>query len=375
MYLRPAVRLATAADAHLPLYDYTTLSAMNTCPTWGILRYGLGKTFANSARPLALEFGAAMHDAFAAIRLLQLYQVQGYPQHASHRAVTLLGASRWHEIIQEYDPKDEPRANAFRMGVTALRNNGYVNDEKDKKRTIENGEEALASYLNDWDFDEHKVWIQDKNNPLALVGCEIIFDLVIEFICDRVLFEILNPPPQCWEKLSETTYVVRFRYAGRIDGLHVHGNSERPFVHENKTAARLDEAWKQSFSISHQITGYCVAATIIMRQHVSDAYAIGLQIPQPRGYFGGVVWEPVHRGTHNYERWLQWLVHTLEGVWRYDNDPIHAPKYSHSCNRYFRPCSFIPFCYGDEGDQQNTLEQMVEDKWTPLRDMEVPIDG
>lgn len=369
-YLRPTIRLATPLDAALPVYDYTLLSAHNTCPTWGILRYGLGKTFANTGRPLALEFGAAMHESFAAIRMLQLYQVQGYPQHAAHHATEMFGVSRWHEMIQEYDPKDEPRTNAFRMGVVALRTSGYTNDERDKKRTIENGEEAIVSYLNDWDFDEQAIWIQDKQNPLSMIGVEIIFDLVISFIVDSTLLAVLNPPAVCVQHLSATTHVVSFRFAGRIDGLHEHGHMKRMFVHENKTAARLDEAWRQSYSISHQITGYTVAATTIANRHVADAYAIGLQIPQPKGYYTGVVWEPVHRGTHNYERWLQWLVHTLEGVWRYENDPIRAPKYSHSCNRYFRPCSFIPFCYGDEEEQRSGLEQMVDDRWTPLRDME-----
>ena len=34
-----STRMATEDDAHLPAYDHTKLSAVNTCPTYGIIRY------------------------------------------------------------------------------------------------------------------------------------------------------------------------------------------------------------------------------------------------------------------------------------------------------------------------------------------------
>jgi hypothetical protein len=51
---------------------------------------------------------------------------------------------------------------------------------------------------------------------------------------------------------------------------------------------------------------------------------------------------------------------------QWQNDPIGAPKYTHSCNRYFRPCSLIPFCYGDDDEQRAIMEEMVTDEWSPL---------
>ena len=43
-------------------YDHTKLSAINTCPTWGILRYTMHKTMGGSSRAMALEAGGAAHE-------------------------------------------------------------------------------------------------------------------------------------------------------------------------------------------------------------------------------------------------------------------------------------------------------------------------
>jgi len=50
----------------------------------------------------------------------------------------------------------------------------------------------------------------------------------------------------------------------------------------------------------------------------------------------------------------------------YANDPVAAPKYTHSCNRYYRPCVLIPFCYGDDDEQSRILGEMEHDAWSPL---------
>jgi hypothetical protein len=46
-------RLATEQDAELETYDHTKLSAINTCPTWGILRYTMHKQMPSTGRALA----------------------------------------------------------------------------------------------------------------------------------------------------------------------------------------------------------------------------------------------------------------------------------------------------------------------------------
>ena len=59
-------RMTTDEDKEtLTPYDHTKLSNINTCPTWGILRYSLHKTMGGHGREMALEAGAAAHEAFA----------------------------------------------------------------------------------------------------------------------------------------------------------------------------------------------------------------------------------------------------------------------------------------------------------------------
>lgn len=366
----PSLRLATAEDKNLPAYDYTLLSAVNTCPTWGLLRYELGKSMPNPGRPLALEMGAMLHEAFAAIRMTQLAIDQGLRDHA-----TVHMSALWNPIIcsdlQSIWYNSEPERMKFEAAMCVMRAFPWEDDPRDKRRTRVNAEEAIISYLSNWPETRHqRVWVADKQNPLSPIGIEIRFDLVLSFEVDNNSLAALSPPEICISNRTEHGATVSFRFIGRIDGLHEHGESNQfLYAHENKSAGRLDDAWRQSYQISHQITGYCAAATLFSGVPVLRAYAIGLQIPQPKDYFNGVVWEPVHRAAHNFERWMVWMLHTVSTIWHWAPDPKSAPKYSHSCNRYFRPCSFIPFCYADPDEQDLIMTELIDDKWSPLRDL------
>ena len=44
--VKASFRLATEQDIDLETYDHTKLSAINTCPTFGILRYQMHRTMA-----------------------------------------------------------------------------------------------------------------------------------------------------------------------------------------------------------------------------------------------------------------------------------------------------------------------------------------
>ena len=77
-------------DKHtLPIVDNTRLTAVNTCPRWGAVRYGHNKVMSLSeGRALALEAGSACHEGFSAVRLLHLY-AQGQEQQALYHAARL----------------------------------------------------------------------------------------------------------------------------------------------------------------------------------------------------------------------------------------------------------------------------------------------
>ncbi|NJL53742.1 hypothetical protein HC928_00455, partial [bacterium] len=153
--------------------------------------------------------------------------------------------------------------------------------------------------------------------------------------------------------------------------VHEDTSSGRIIVHENKTGARIDDAWSAGMLMSHQLTGYVVAARIITGHEVEHAIAHGLQIPQPKtGRYGsGVVYDKVVRRDMHVQKWLEWVVDGVTYDSSYNDNVFFAPRFTHSCNRYFRPCPFIPLCDTETREEFNmTLSEMNDDRWTPLDD-------
>ena len=69
------------------------------------------------------------------------------------------------------------------------------------------------------------------------------------------------------------------------------------------------------------------------------------------------------------EKWANWLVTTVEVEHQWRDQVINAPMYTHSCNRYFRSCSFLPFCAADNVEEkEQIISEMVDDEWSPLRE-------
>jgi hypothetical protein len=345
-------RMATEADRHLETYDHTKLSAINTCPTWGILRYQMHKRMPGAGRALALELGSTMHECFAFIRLVGLLknmQDEGRDKQFidvawAHHGSRLFGIERLTQISDAIaDAEDE--IDVCRRGcVCVLDTSGYYDDPRDKRRTLNNAEECIYAYINRWRWD-HPVWRRDADVPTSDVGIEIPFDVVVD-ITGMV--------------------VLSFRLTGRIDGIHLNSRNQLT-IHDNKTASRLNESWSMSQAINHQYTGYCVAASVFTQQVVNHGEIIGLAVPLPKAYdFGSFIREPITRFDHHYKRWVDWLVHTVNLTQQHSGDPYAAPKYTHSCNRYFRPCAFIPFCDADDEEQHIIVGEMETQEWSPL---------
>lgn len=348
-------RIATDEDYKFETYDHTKLSAINVCPTWGILRYAMHKRMsADGGRAMALEAGSAMHECFSFVRLVSLMNQYEHDEAFqdelwAHHGLRLFGADRL-SLIGEAIAKAEDLVDVAKRGsIAVLDTSGYHDDPRDKRRTLSNLEECIYAYINRWRWD-HPVWIRDPTDPQSDVGIEIPFDVVTQLE---------------WHDGSRPVRLT-FRLTGRVDGIHL--NSARELViHDNKTASRLNDAWAQSFLLSHQITGYCIAASVFIGAPVNKAEVLGLSVPLPKSYeFGGYIREVVPRHDYHYEQWSNWLRHTIQLARQYTMNPIDAPKYTHSCNRYFRPCSFIPFCDAEAKEQRTILEEMVEDVWSPL---------
>lgn len=350
-----SARLATEDDKNIPAYDNTKLVALNTCPTWGIVRYSQHKTMsAPGGRQMALECGSAAHEVFAAVRLWQLRAYQGKEAPhiqtlADYHGPRLFGATRYDAMLSSVDHGEDERAQSLAFCLSALETSGFYDDPSDKRRTYTNLEEACIAYIDRWDWNRMPVWIRDEADPLSDIGIELPFDIVLHFVL-------------------EDKRELEYRFIGKADGLHVRNGVL--YLHENKTASRLDEAWRQSFLMSSQVTGYCFALSLWAGGPIEHAEVFGMSIPLPRNYdFGGLVREPVTRYSHHFEHWFKWFLHTVQIEQAYVSNPIEAPRYTHSCNRYFRPCSLIPFCDAEEDEQKLILEEMFIDEWSPLHEI------
>lgn len=361
------VRMATPEDAHIEAYDNTKLVAVNTCPTWGVLRYQMHKTFSNSGRSMPLEAGSAMHELFAAVRLWQLWfydlkdphryykdEITSCPWLIWYHGLRLFGRDRFEGMLDMINNMEDERTNCINFCLQALYSSGFYDDPRDTKRTMSNLEEAGIMYIDRWNFHRNPIWIRDINDPESDVGIEIAFDLVITFSFKE----------DDWN-LDQSIDAKSYRFCGKLDGLHYRDN--KLTVGENKTASRLDDAWRQSFEMSSQVTGYVLAGSTFTQQPIDKAIVWGLAIPLPKSYDnGGLVDEYLTREPYMLARWFDWFLHSVELYEKYENDPTAAPKYTHSCNRYFRSCSFIPFCTADDDDQQLALSEMIDDEWSPL---------
>lgn len=343
---RVSVRPTKPDELHIEAFDNTKLTAINTCPVWGIIRYGMHKRMSGSGRAIPLEAGAACHEVFAAIRVLDLWKHQGFESLAQFHGRRLFGEDRFSAMCDSFRPGDDERTQGVNFALTALHTSGFYDDPNDKRRTLSNLEEACIAYFDRWSFGHWPIWVRDKSDPRSDVGIEIPFDMLITFnMVDG----------------SE----IKARFTGKVDGIHLHRDGWN--IHENKTASRLDDAWRESFRMSHQITGYTIAMSVHTVQDIGYATVLGTAIPQPRhAEFGGNVRESVSRPDYMKERWFNWFLETVIMYQRYKDDILNAPQYTHSCNRYFRSCSLIPFCSADQEEQVTILSELEHDEWSPL---------
>jgi hypothetical protein len=327
-------------------YDYTKLTAMNTCPAFGVLRYGLHKTdypLSMGGRRTALECGKACHDFFSALRMWTVTEQYGTERQYMPYGLHLFGRERWQSMCTVAQDSDRIN-NAQMFALDALHTSGYYDDPDDMRRTMTNMESACLVYADRYFRSDLPVYTRDE-----LIGVELPFVLEVINVYD-----------------GQTSY-----YCGRIDGIHVNG--DRPIVVENKTAARMSDSWRMAFAISHQITGYTIAASAMLDQEISEALVMGVQIPLPRDAFNGVSVELCTRTHDDRVRWCEWFFQSVAMYEAYVSRPTLAPRYSHSCNRYFSACEFIPFCALPRDEQEQALTDMREEEWSPLDHIAEPV--
>lgn len=339
------VHVTPTTDMSLRAYSHSMLTSIATCPTKGLITYVADKVMSNTGRALALEAGSASHEAYAAARLWQVGRHQGLSDHMIHHGVRLFGEDRYDSmILAANEAGDDGRNAMLRFCLEAFYSYGFYDDPSDKRRTFTNIEEALIAYLDRFDY-RRNVWVQDKDDPTAMVGIEMPLDMTISY-------------------MSQEYGEFRLRFIGTADGLTVDDKGLR--LEENKTASRLGEAWLAAFHTSHQQTGYMMALSTILGQPVTRAAVHGMCIPLPRSYdAGGLMTEVVSRTDAQFSDFLAWVLNVTQVIDLFGDNPLDAPKYTNACSNYFRPCSLIPLCASDHETRREFFDMMDQRELTP----------
>lgn len=305
------------------------------CPTWGIV-HGQ-KRYASASRSMALEAGELMHKVFAMCRIWQLWRKQGLKDHAIAAGVRIFGWDAWKEIVEKgkrYAERDELLALCF--GV--LHSSSWVDDPKDNIRTMSNMEVATIEYVDERlrAMDQFPVWVANEFDSNTKVGIEQVFDVVMQYEDD-----------------------YKLRYIGTIDGLVIDKDRDNtPTLEDNKTASRIDSAFQNSLHMKYQFTGYLACSTAVFGIQVFEGRVLAVKIKRTNTgeNYASL---PISRDYDAIAKWgqdVRWFVENLYEPFG-DKGYEDAPRFTHSCNRYFRPCSLIPFCSDTPEGREIAFEQ------------------
>lgn len=295
---------------------------------------------------MALECGSTMHEVFAAVRLWQLCNIQGFPRHALYNGKRIFGELRWNMVWQHalrYTPND--RDQLMELCFAILRSSNWKDDEKDTTRTMTNMELATIVYVDERlpTMENWPIYVEDEGNPQSMVGIEQVFDVVLTY---------------------EDNYEIR--YIGTADGLVRKASTRQYYIDENKTASRLGAGWRKAFDMKHQATGYCAISSAIFPFKVFRCRVTGLRIKPLHKGEDVYPFEPIERTEDSFQHWATWVRENVETYEQYKNDFEHATRRTHSCNRYFLPCSLLEFCADTvEGRQLAFDEYMVPADLSP----------
>lgn len=340
------ISLKKTTDFSLPAFDNTKLVALNTCPTWGLITYDQHKHMYDG-RIMALEAGKAAHEFFAA-HAYMYGQANGFD--SENEGIRLFGEERFQNMLASVSSLEDFRTRMLQFSITALETSGFVDDDSDKKRTMANIEEMCIAYADFYDFNEYPPAVIDGH-----LCVEIPFDITITFD-DRIY--------------AGLGFVQQYRFIGKIDGLNWSDTDKTKLrVRENKTASKLGEHWENAFEVTNQTTGYQIAASCLFDIPINESIIYGTCLPLPKNIFlNGLARVPAIREQHHYDDWFIWFYDTVQQWEKHRSNPTMAPKYTHSCGRYFRTCSMIGLCQAPADEREDIMNNMFHKEWSPLHE-------
>jgi hypothetical protein len=229
------------------------------------------------------------------------------------------------------------------LASEVLRSGGWQDNPDDKNRTIANMELASIVYIEEIlpRMDNWPIYVQDRNDSHSVVGIENTFDSILTYDDGK-----------------------QYRFIGTLDGLTFNVAKARHTLEDNKSASRLDDGWKASFQLSNQVSGYLAAAASVYGFDIFHSRILGSKVkPSNRGEDIWVIHPS--RTTEDFERWAFWFRHTADMYEFYKDHYEYAPRYTHSCNRYFRPCALIPFCGDTFEGRMEQWDDMIDARMSP----------
>lgn len=362
--LQYIVRATTDEEykAKMPYVTSSMIEAVNTCPRWGVIHNVLGKRFTSGYRQMALEAGSLMHEVFSCLNLVQIGLHQGLPEHMHFNGELLFNKQRWEYIWNETTKKTpEPTiddTNALeRMVFACIGSSEFYDDPNDRNRTVSNLEhcslELLQYYL--INLIQLPIYIADEKDASKPVGIEMSLDAVFEIDGKKSTFQTHNG------NAFDIQEKKLIRCIGLADVVYQNPETKAISLGEYKTASSMNDAWRMAFDTRHQITLYnALLQAYFGYQQSFNTILIGSAIPVrttsiPVQHF------QVDRDQENVNELLNTFAFTQGMIEQYRDKPLETPMFTHSCNRYFRPCSMIDLCTAAKDDQYIMLDTMVDE--------------
>lgn len=339
-------------NSDMPYLTSSMVEAIVTCPRWGIIHNVQHKRFVTGYRQMALEAGSLMHDVFAAFNLFHLGMEQGLSDHADFHGERLFPQGRYKainmaEAVRRYD--SNPLSAFEYLVFNVIGTSDYYDDPNDKNRTVaklENvGLQLAHHYLTT--LAQYSIHVTDRNDPTASIGVEKSLDVVFTV------------------RLSNGQE-VQFRFIGLADVLYHNSATNVVALGEYKTTSGMNDAWREAFRTRHQLSAYYGALHGYFENVKNDIIITGSAVPVRTTSAPNMTFAEERTDLH-VRSFLTTALFAKSIVTQYPGiEAVNAPMFTHSCNRYFRPCSQLDLCTAEDEDRGIIWEQMeIENNLSP----------
>jgi hypothetical protein len=189
------------------------------------------------------------------------------------------------------------------------------------------------------------IWVKDHNDPTKEIGIEKSLDVVFTAYFDNDI-------------------VSSIRFIGLVDVLYSRvGNPVK--LGEYKTTSSMNDGWMEAFRTRNQQSAYYGALHAFFDNVADGIIMTGSTIPVRKTTVSVQHFE-IDRGSQNVKDFLRTALFAEDLIKKHVDNPIFAPMFTHSCNRYFRPCALLDLCTAEQSDQLVMLETMnVSEEMSP----------